>query len=248
MALTLTSVSPGAGPPGATLTLTGSGFTCNSQVACPVLVATTFSSSTTLLATVPADLDGPPAGSMTISVYVQNADSSVSNYLPFTVLFPAITLQAWTTIDRVAKSVPGFVRGAQITDDDIAEWISEAAQEIAAAMLKRALPLDSALWPAADVAAFPTPQGLLEMANRAGAASLLAAAIASNFSAGSPWAPQVALQKQYERHLAAFRNGDYDKLFRSAAATIESGPLLAAGDLTTADGKPSTIFAKDKVF
>jgi hypothetical protein len=245
---TLTSISPIAGPPGTAITLTGTGFSTGSQAACPVLVPTTYLSATTLSAEIPGDLVGAAGTSLAVGVYVRNEDGTASAAVTFTVLFPAEKLQSWTTVDKVVKAVPGFKRGGQIGDDDIQEWIAETAQEVAAAMVKRELPIDPAAWPACDAAAFPTPQGLLEMINRAGAAACLAAAIASNFSAASPWAVQTGLQKQYDRQLAALKAGDYDKLFRPGAATVESGPLLAAGDTSLADGTPSAVFTKDQVF
>lgn len=196
--------------------------------------------SGTLQATIPDGLEGADGTQMQIGVFVMGADGSVSTVVPFTVVFPSVRLQSWTTVDQVAKAIPRFRRGGDVSDDDIQGWIGEVAQEIAAAMVKRGLPLDPKEWPPVSAGAFPTPDGLLEMINRAGAAAMLAAAIASSFSNG-PWAVQTGLQKQYDRQLAGLRSGDYDKLFRPGAATVESGPQFGG------TGECGHAFWKDQV-
>lgn len=247
MAPTLNSISPSAGPPGAAITLTGSGFDTGSQAACPVLVATDYVTPTELTATIPEDLGGAGGTSLTIGVYVRNSDGSASAALPFLVQFPATRMQAWTTVEAVAGEVPGFARGGKITDTQIGNWIRTTAQEINGAMLRRGLPLDPALWQAANAAASPDPSDLLEMLNRMGAAASLAAAIGSQFGAGE-FAIAKTLAGTYQRTLSALKSGDYDKLFLPGAATEEAGPQLAAGDMSREDGSSSAAFTKDRVF
>jgi hypothetical protein len=247
MAPALNSISPIAGPPGAAITLTGRGFDTSSQAACPVLVATVYVTPTTLTATIPEDLGGADGTSLAIGVYVRNGDGSASAALPFTVQFPTTRLQAYTTVDAVAGEVPGFLRGGKITDAQIGNWIRTTAQEINGAMLRRGLPLDPTQWQPAGNAASPDPADVLEMLNRVGAAAALAAAIGSQFGAGE-YAIAKTLAGIYARMLASLKAGDYDKLFRPSAATVESEPLLAAGDTSREDGKPSTMFWKDRKF
>src|SRR4051812_19740398 len=110
MAVTLTSISPTAGPPGTAITLTGSGFTTGSLVGAPTLVPATYVSATELLAEVPA-VSGPAGGSAAVGVFVMGEDRSLSAVQLFTVEFPASRLQTWTTVDAVAGEVPGFQRG-----------------------------------------------------------------------------------------------------------------------------------------
>jgi hypothetical protein len=246
MAVTLTSVSPSSGPPGTAITCAGAGFDAGSRVGCPTLVGTTLVDAGTLQAEVPADLVGADGSQIQVGVFVMGADGSVSAVLPFTVQFSAVRLQSWTTVAKVVKAVPRFQRGGDIRDEDIQGWIEEVAQEVAAAMVKRGLSLDPTQWPPA-AGAFPTPEGLLEMINRAGAGATLAAAIASNFSNG-PWAVQTGLQKQYERQLAGLRSGDYDKIFRAGAATVESGPQFGGGNTADCSGRDEPICRKEQVF
>jgi hypothetical protein len=247
MAPTLNSISPSAGPPGAAITLTGSGFDTGSQAACPVLVATEYTSPSVLTATIPEDLGGAGGASVLIGVYVRNSDGSASAALPFTVQFPATRLQGYTTVEAVAGEVPGFARGGKITDGQIGNWIRTVAQEVNGAMLRRGLPLDPTQWQSPDAAASPDPSDVLEMLNRMGAAAALAAAIGSQFSGGE-WAIAKTLAATYARTLSALKAGDYDKLFRPSAATVESGPQFAAGDTSNEDGSSSAAFTKGQVF
>jgi hypothetical protein len=241
MAPTLNSISPSAGPPGAAITLTGSGFDTGSQAACPVLVATDYVSPNELTATIPEDLGGAGGTSLSIGVYVRNSDGSASAALPFLVQFPATRLQGYTDVAAVAGEVVGFQRGGNITDQQIGNWIKTTAQEINGAMLRRGLPLDPALWQAAGTAASPDPSDVLEMLNRMGAAASLAAAVASQFPGGdSPLA--AGLAKTYGRTLASLRAGDYDKLFLPAAATEEPGQLFGAGAMAEPTFRKNQIF------
>jgi hypothetical protein len=141
----------------------------------------------------------------------------------------------------VAGEVPGFQRGGNIANTQIANWIRTTAQEINGAMLRRGLPLDPTLWQQANTAASPDPMDVLEMLNRMGAAAALAAAIASQFSGGESGLA-TTLAKTYARTLASLRAGDYDKLFLPAAATEEPGQLFGAGAMA-----PPT-FRKDQNF
>ena len=86
------------------------------------------------------------------------------------------------------------------------------------------------------------------MIARLGAAATLATAVAAQFTAGEFVLAKV-LQRRYEDELKALRAGDYDKLFRAAAATVETGGQLAVGDQTDPDtGEDTTAFRKDQVF
>jgi hypothetical protein len=203
----------------------------------------------TLTAAIPEELAGPAGGSTAIGVFVMNADGSTSAVVMFTVLFPAALLQAWTTVALVAAEVPGFTRGNRIKDADIQVWIRSVAQEIAAEMLRRGLSLDPATWQQPGTAGSADPVDVLEMINRMGAGSRLAAAVGSQFQAGGgEWGVTKNLERSYLRQLAGLRAGDYDKLFKPTAATVESGPLFAAGDMTREDGRPDAAFRKDKRF
>lgn len=136
---------------------------------------------------------------------------------------------SWTAIDKVCGEVPGFKRGGtRITDTHIGQWIDSVAQSIAAAMMRRGLSLEPADWPAAgspmDAAA------VLEAVNRVGAAARLAAAIASDFSTGE-WALAKTLARQFEDEMKRLSAGEYDRVFRQAAATAETGPMFSSGEL-----------------
>jgi IPT/TIG domain len=243
----LTSISPSSGPPGTALTLNGTGFTAGSQAACPDLVATTYVSATQLTAAMDPDLAGPAGGSMALAVFVQNPDGTVSASLPFTVAFPAATLQTWTSIESVTGEVPGFARGGQIGDSQIQTWIESIAQQIAGVMLRRGLPLDPALWQQPSTNAWPTPAGFLEMVNRMGAAARLAAAVSSLFASGD-MAITKNLQSAFSGEMAALLRGDYDKLFLPAAATLAPGRLFGSGDTSGRGGRDERAFRKDQKF
>jgi len=225
----------------------GSGFTAASQVGCPALAPTTYVSGGQLTATVPVDLVGPAGGSQQIAVFVQNADGTTSTVVMFTVVFPATTLQTWTTIDAVCGEVPGFARGGQITDEQILVWMRSVAQAIAAVMFKRGLSLNPGNWQQPDDTVTPTPAGILEMVNRLGAASRLAAAVASQLCY-KDWAITKNLSQSYEDEILTLREGDYDKMFAPGASTVETGPLLAVGDTTDSSGNSTTAFQKETNF
>lgn len=246
----LTSVSPALGPPGSAITCLGSGFDAGAQVACPALVETTRVSAGELTAAIPADLVGPAGESVAVVVFVRNPDGTTSSALSFEVLFPreAGQLQAWTTLDQICGEVPGFKRGGRIKDSTIEGWMRSIAQTIAGAMLRRGLPLDPAQWQQPDAAtAMPTPAGVLELINRYGAAARLAGAIASDFSQGE-WGLAKNLQRDFERELKTLDSGGYDKLFRLAAATVETGTQFAGGDIETDDGDAEQAFSKNQIF
>lgn len=239
----LSSLSPSSGPPGTAITATGAGFISGARLALPAFIPTTFVSAVQLTAAIPADLLASGAPSLALSVFVQNPDGLRSAALTFTVVFAPLA-QAWTTVDRVAKEVPGFHRGGRIDDATIENWIRSIAQSIAGAMLRRGLPLDPAQWPTPDPSTgIPAAIGVLELINRLGAAAPLAAAIASDFTSGE-WGLAKSLEQRYQSERKALASGDYDCLFKAAAPTIETTASLSTGD--TADSQPA--FTKDQVF
>jgi len=246
---TLTSVSPSSGPLGTAITCTGAGFDSGARIGCPGLVTTTYVSATSLTAAIPADLVGPPGGEMVIAVFVENVDGSRSASLPFTIRFAALH-QGWTTVAAVCAEVPGFKRaGTRIPDATIEGWIRSGAQVIAGVMLGRGLSLDSTAWqPVTEITGMPSPAGVLEMINRLGAAARLAATVAADFAAQGEWPLAKNLQDCYTRELGRLEKGAYDKLFRPAAATRETGGQLAVGDLSDSQGEPERSFTKDQVF
>jgi hypothetical protein len=184
------------------------------------------------------------------SVFVQNPDLQRSGIVAFVIVFPypAGALQCWTTVEAVCAEVPSFRRGGRIGDAAIETWIRSIAQSIAGLMMRRGLSLNSSDWQQPDPGTLlPTPSGVLELINRLGAAARLAGAMAADVSAGE-WGLTKALQRDYERELGALRDGQYDKLFRPAAATVESGTLVAGGDMTDDSGEVERAFEKGQVF
>lgn len=241
----ISSISPVAGAPATAITITGTGFTAGAQCGCPALVNTVFVSSTQLTAVIP-QLEGPAGGSMLISVFVINGDQTVSNVVTFTVEFPRLAAQGWTTIDQVVGEVPGFIRGGTIPDKTITGWIQSISQSVTSALLRRGLPLDPTLWQqAAAGSADPSAAATLELITRYGAAARLAGAIAAQFSGGTS-ALQQSLQGDYKREFQSLSDGGYDKLFQPAAATEISGQLLASNLQGGEQGHP--VFRRDKVF
>ncbi len=247
MAPTITSISPLSGPPGTTVTITGTGFDAGSRVCCPVLVATTYVSPTQVTADVPADFVAPDGASVVITVWVLGADGVGSLPVQFTIAMPATKLQTYTTVEAVCAEIPGFARGFQVSDDTIRRWMSSTAQAIKGALLRRGLSLAPADWQQAGVDGSPAPGEVLELVNRLGAAARLAAAVASLFG-NQEAAFSKNLSAAYKDEMGRLEEGAYDKLFRPAAATVESGPAFAGGDLTDADGNSTTMFPKEKVF
>lgn len=245
MAAVIISISPASGAPGAAITVTGSGFDSTARIGCPVLVDTTFVSSTELTGFIPADLEGPEGGAMTVGVFVQNA-ASVSNMVLFTVQFPASDLQAWTSIDAVCGEVPNFIRGGSIPDSTIATWIKSISQSVSSALLRRGLPLDPTLWqPQTPQNASPSPVGVLELITRYGAAARLTAAISGQFAGGGEWGLAKNLQTSYNTEFQRLEAGGYDKLFLPTAATVESGQMVATGQPSRGAEQK---FRKDQVF
>jgi hypothetical protein len=242
----LNSVSPLLSPPGAVITLTGSGFDPGARVACPALVATTFVSSTQLTAVVP-DLALAAGASVQIGVFVVNEDGSTSGLIAITVAVPADRLQTWTTIDAVCGEIPAFKRGGRISDDTIRNWMESVAQAIAAAMMRRGLPLDASLWQQPGLTASPSPAAVLELINRLGAAARLAAALGSEFGS-QEMGLAAALRRDYEAERKRLEEGGYDVMFRPAARTVESGPLFSAGDVLDAEGNSMSAFTKGQKF
>jgi hypothetical protein len=246
---TISSISPVLGAPGTAITLTGTGFTAGAQCGCPALVNTVFVSSTELTAVIP-QMEGPAGvsaqGSILVSVFVINGDQTVSNSVPFTVLFPRAVAQGWTTIDLVCGEVPSFVRGGNVPDKTIINWIESVSQSVSSCLLRRGLPLDPTMWQQANpLSADPSAAATLELITRYGAASRLVAAISSQFSGGSN-ALQVNLQSAFTREFQLLSSGGYDKLFQPAAATEITGQSVASNLQGGQQGHP--VFRKDKVF
>lgn len=243
---TLTSISPTFGPPGTSVTLTGSGFDAGAQMGCPALQATTWNSATELVSAIPADLAGSAGTSQTLGLFVRNEDGSTSAIAAFTLRFG----ETWTDVEKVCGEVPQFRRGGTITDAMIDQWIWSIAQSVNACMLARGLSLDPDDWQAADAVTLqPSPAAVLELIVRYGAAARLAAVIGGQFSAASEWSLAKTLRADYERELKALANGAYDKLFKSAAATAETGALVGGGDTESeTSGEVEPLFTKDQVF
>jgi hypothetical protein len=245
---TLNSISPAFGPPGAAITCLGAGFDAGAQIGAPSLVPTVFVSAGELRGNIPVDLAGPAGESIVVAVFVRNEDGSVSASLPFTVKFPADRLQYWTTADAVLGEVPGAKIGGNITHSMVQTWMRSVAQSIAGAMLRRGLSLDPAQWQGSDQdTASPAAVGVLELINRLGAAARLAMLVGGQFTQGE-WGLAKNLQQEYERELKALAAGDYDKLFRPAAATLESGQQVTGGDIETDSGDAEQAFSKTQVF
>jgi hypothetical protein len=246
---TLNSVSPAFGPPGTAIACLGAGFDTGAQVGCPALVDTTFVSAGELHAVIPADLALTEGGS--VSVYVQNEDGARSAIAQFTITqpaYPVATLQSWTNIDAVCGEVPGFKRGGRIQDTTIEGWMRSIAQSIAGAMLRRGLSLKPSDWQQPDAStSMPTPAGVLELINRLGAASRLAATVAGEFTQGE-WGLAKALTRDFERELKALQDGGYDRMFRPGAATVETGQQFAGGDIVNSGGDAENAFSKDQIF
>ena len=245
--MTITSISPLSGPPGTTVTITGTGFTAGSRVCCPAAVATTYISAGQVQAEIPASFQGPDGTTVLIAVFVAGADGTATNGVLFTVQMPAAKLQTYTTLEAVCSEVPGFARGGQIADGTIQLWMSSVAQVIKGAMLRRGLSLSPADWQQAGTDGTMAPAEVLELINRMGAAARLAAAVVSLFG-NADAAFSKNLSAAYKDELARLEDGAYDKSFKPAAATMESGPLLAYGDTSRADGDSSAAFTKEKVF
>lgn len=247
MGVSLSSISPSSGPPGTAITCTGAGFDAGSRVGAPTLVPTTYVSATQITAEIPHGFEGADGQSMVIAVFVLGSDNSVSAALPFTVQFPAVRLEAWTTLQQVCGEIPGFIRNARVKDAQINTWMRSIAQSIAGAMLRRGLSTDPSTWsqPTADGA--PAAAGVLEMINRLGAAARLAAAIAGEFGSAE-WGLAKNLERAYNRELTALQDGDYDKLFAPGAATVEAGPQFAGGNTDTPSGRDERSFYKRQVF
>lgn len=244
----LTSISPLSGPPGAAITLLGSGFDTGALVGCPVLVATSRISASELRASIPEDLAGPVSGSIAVSVYVQNEDGSISDVHTFTVVLGDAESLSWTTVDAVAAEVPGFALGGAISDSTIRVWMRSVAQMIAAAMLRRGLSIGGAGWESADaVSGMPAAAGVLEQMNRLGAAARLAAAIGGQFGPGE-WTLAKTLAEDFRRELKRLEDGQYDRIFSTTAATVETGPQVEGGDLVTDDGDVERAFSREQVF
>jgi hypothetical protein len=185
---------------------------------------------------------------MPVSVYVRNEDGSISNVLTFTVVFGIGALQSWTTVEAVCGEVPQFKRGGTITDRMIEGWMVSITQTVNAAMVGRGLSLDPADWqrPAAG-SAQPSPAAVLELIVRYGAGAKLATVVASQFSTGKSDLAQV-LRDDFREQMKALNGGNYDKIFRPAAATQQTDQQFGGGDISTSGGEGDNAFSKDQTF
>lgn len=213
-------------------------------------MATVWVSATELTAAIPSSLTGPPAGSLTVNVYVQNSDGSLSAIVPFTVQFawPVAKFQSWTSIVAVCAEVPNFKRGGNIADSTIEQWMRSVAQAINGALVRRGLSLNPAVWQqAAAATGNPAPSGWLEMVNRLGAAARLAGAVGGQFTAGK-FGLAVQLKADYDREMKLLDDGLYDMLFDPNAAQIDTGPYFGAGAMVDpATGLPVQAFTRESV-
>lgn len=246
---TLGYASPASGPPGQAITLKGAGFVAGAQAAVPGLVAATFVDAQTLTVAIDATLVGPGGSTRAIFVYVKNPDGQLSNQIQWNIEFPEKMPLGFTTVALVAGEVPGFkLGGTRITDQQIENWIGAAGQAVAGAMLRRGLSLKPSDWQQPDATtAMPEPSAVLEMVNRLGAAAMLAAAVGGQMGAGE-WGLAKALERRYQDELKRLESGAYDKLFRSAAATLETGTQVSGGDIETDAGEAEQSFSKTQVF
>lgn len=245
----LSSVSPVSGEAGTQITLTGSGFDSGARAGCPMLVATAVVSAAELVAQIPSL--AMPAGrvSIEVAVYVQNGDGAISNSLTFTVLPTPTKLQSYTDVDGVCREVPGFQRGLRIADTTIESWIRSIAQGINGLLLQRGISLDPVDWQPPDSnTAQPAAWAILENINKLGAAARLAAAVGSEFSATGEWGLAKLLRESYTDEVKRLQAGMYDKAFRPAAATLETGTQVSGGDIETDDGDAEQAFTKGQVF
>ena len=211
----------------------------------PLLIAPDSFTATELVFTLPANLPGQEQGALPCSVQVRNSDASFSGALNLLVSF-----RAWCSVSRVAGAVPGFARGGVIADRQILGWITDVGQAIRGAMLGRGYSLNPTDWQQPQAGSNdPEPADILEGINMLGAAAMLAAQIASQFSSGQ-FALQTSLEKRYTGALAMLRDGAYDKIFKPlTAVTAETGVQAGGGDMTNPDtGEADIAFTKDQVF
>jgi len=240
----LTTISPSSGPPGTAITCLGSGFDPTAQVGCPAPVATAWVSATQLTAAIPADLAGDQGAVIIISVYVQNADLSISALLPFSCMipYPQPSAGSWTNIDAVCAELPGFKRGGIIADASIEGWMQSVAQSITGVLVRRGMPIvgDTISPPVAIL-------GVLEMINRLGAAARLATVHAAMFTAGKS-ALADNLTEQYEEEYALLEDGGYDMMWDPAAALEDVGPFFGAGAMTDpCTGNSVSAFSRESL-
>jgi len=152
-----------------------------------------------------------------------------------------------TTVDLVVTHVPGFVRNSPsgVADTQIQTWIDTRWEELHVILQRRGLTA-----PTNPSDAYSA----LELINRMGAASDLAAALSSRFSAnGGTWAVAKNLREDYVRMLTRLDNGGYDRLLNPATARQENtGPIFSgvAGGETDRQPDPNmnVAFQRGQVF
>jgi len=131
---------------------------------------------------------------------------------------------SFTTLDAVAAHYPGFQRGVtnqNPSDAQIQTWVDNQAARITAITVARGYDL-------ANLAtANPQASSLLALINETGAAADLGDALFSLLGPGSSaqgWANPNTLRKTFENMMAELGQGNYDKLFVSAARTGDVYP------------------------
>jgi hypothetical protein len=253
----LNSISPLAGPPGAVIALTGSGFTgAGSSVALvsqspdfplsavPLLLTPISQTDSAIVVQLPASMPGQAAGAIDLFVSVIDSDGVQSAALTV-----SVTFVGWTTIARVCGEVPAFTRGGKIADSSILNWIrARAQQEIVPAMLGRGYSLDPARWPVVGPGGgSPEACATLEAINRYGAGYDLASKVGGQFSAGGEWIVAKNLRDQWSGAIGTLKAGGYDHLFRVDASTAQVAPSFGGGGASGFGGQKPR-FKKDKKY
>ncbi len=126
-------------------------------------------------------------------------------------------MASYTNISDVAARFPKFIRGGSIPDTQIQEWINENASYLEAVALSRGYNLAA---PSADA------NTILVNLNKLGTQILLGEAIQANMGMTAEWQLLKDIRADYTQLLAAFRKGEFDKLFLPNAATQDPGPQM----------------------
>lgn len=150
-----------------------------------------------------------------------------------------------TTVEAVASHVPGFINNSPAgpQDPDISVWIDARWEEIQTILVRRGLPM-----PAAQTDGFAA----LELVNRLGAASDLAAALSAKFSSGQPWPVLTGLRQDFLRMLQRLEAGAFDKLLLATARTADVAPQVVGVAGQETDPHPdetlNVAFQKGQIF